>query len=147
MHHGDGCLKCTGHFANSSTINTQTPNARSSEVPTHHQPGLSALPRDQTGAILLPWNHSAPSRREKDPNQMGTLGESGGDPPSQVGRSKWLSCPGRSSSYVNVGSAAGLACFLPQEAGYWPGWWWVWTSGLARPSGGPCMDGRREVGE
>ena len=83
---------------------------------------------------------------------MGTLDERGGDPrpratPHQVGRLKWLSHPGRSSSYVNAGSAGGLACFLPQEAGCWPGWWWFWTWGLARPSGGPCMDGWREVGE
>lgn len=40
--------------------------------------------------------------------------------PRQVGRLKWLSHPGRSSSYVNAGSAGCLACFLPQEAGCWP---------------------------
>ena len=33
--------------------------------------------------------------------------------PRQVGRSKWLSRPGRSPSYVNLGSAAGLAVFCP----------------------------------
>lgn len=80
---------------------------------------------------------------------MGTLGERGGHapPPPPGGKVEVAVSPWK-ILFVCERGLCWVPCLFSAPGGWLLArWWWFWTWGLARPSGGPCMDGGREVGE